>query len=103
MLKDEPIFEWDALKDLDNQLKHGVSFKDARHAFNDENNIILADLTHSDNEYRFYCYGKDRHGRGVLTVRFTYRSGKIRIFGAGYWRKGKRVYEQKNKIHKRPD
>jgi len=33
---------------------------------------------------------------GVLSVRFTYREGRIRIFGAGYWRKGKRLYEQQN-------
>ena len=34
-----------------------------------------------------------------MTVRFTYREGVIRIFGAGYWRKGKQIYERKNKIH----
>jgi hypothetical protein len=32
---------------------------------------------------------------GVMTVRFTYRAG--RIFGASYWRKGKRIYEQQNR------
>ena len=37
-------------------------------------------------------------GNGVLTVRFTYRSSRIRIIGAGYWRKGKKVYEQVNSI-----
>jgi hypothetical protein len=26
---------------------------------------------------------------GILTVRFTYRNEIIRIFGAGYWKKGK--------------
>ena len=36
---------------------------------------------------------------GIMTVRFTYREGVIRIFGAGYWRKGKRIYEQENHIH----
>jgi hypothetical protein len=34
-----------------------------------------------------------------LTVRFTYRRGLIRIFGAGYWRKGKQIYERENQIH----
>lgn len=34
-----------------------------------------------------------------MTVRFTYRGGVIRIFGAGYWRKGKQIYERENKIH----
>jgi uncharacterized protein len=32
-----------------------------------------------------------------MTVRFTYREAHIRIFGAGYWRKGKRIYEQQNR------
>jgi len=36
---------------------------------------------------------------GIVTVRFTYRLNKIRIFGAGYWRKGKKIYEKENKIH----
>jgi len=34
-----------------------------------------------------------------MTVRFTYRHDMIRIIGAGYWRKGKAIYEQENKIH----
>jgi hypothetical protein len=29
---------------------------------------------------------------GIMTVRFTYRDRKIRIIGAGYWRKGKKTY-----------
>jgi hypothetical protein len=36
-------------------------------------------------------------------VRFTYRENVIRIFGAGYWRKGKQIYEQENQIHRRTD
>lgn len=31
-----------------------------------------------------------------MTVRFTYREESIRIIGAGYWRKGKKIYEQEN-------
>jgi hypothetical protein len=31
---------------------------------------------------------------GLLTIRFTYRDGKIRIFGAGEWRKGRKRYEE---------
>jgi hypothetical protein len=32
----------------------------------------------------------------LLTVRFTWRNQKIRMFGAGYWRKGKAIYEEAN-------
>jgi hypothetical protein len=38
-------------------------------------------------------------GDDVVTVRFTWRRNVIRIIGAGYWRKGKRLYEKQNKIH----
>ena len=38
-------------------------------------------------------------GRGLLTVRYTVRSGVIRVIGAGYWRKGKKLYEEANQIH----
>ena len=37
---------------------------------------------------------------GILTVRFTWRGGTIRIIGAGYWRKGKHIYERENKIQR---
>jgi hypothetical protein len=38
---------------------------------------------------------KSKLGNRIITVRFTYRNGKIRLFGAGYWRKGKKAYEEK--------
>jgi uncharacterized DUF497 family protein len=91
-------FEWDELKDLENQRKHNVSFYEAQHAFLDENRIIAEDLVHSQAEKRYYCFGLNEQGSGILPVRFTYRSGCIRIFGAGYWRKGKKIYEQNNSI-----
>ena len=91
-------FEWDAKKDERNQLKHGVSFAEAQYAFADPQRVIAQDLTHSGREKRFYCFGQV--GGGVLTVRFTYRGMVIRIFGAGYWRKGKRIYERENQVHR---
>jgi len=94
----EPNFEWDEAKNLENQRKHNVSFYEAQHAFLDKKRIIAEDLNHSDQEQRYYCFGLNEQGNGILTVRFTYRSGCIRIIGAGYWRKGKKVYEQKNSV-----
>jgi len=90
-------FDWDTGKDAENQQKHGVSFSHAQHAFADPQRVIAKDLTHSQTEERFYCFGEV--GGGVLTVRFTYRASVIRIIGAGYWRKGKAIYERENKIH----
>ncbi|MFC1831755.1 BrnT family toxin [Thermodesulfobacteriota bacterium] len=91
-------FEWDSAKDKSNQEKHGVSFALAQLAFLDHNRVILEDLGHSLDESRYYCLGKVTDG--ILTVRFTYRKGKIRIIGAGFWRKGKKIYEKENKIHR---
>ena len=87
-------FDWDPEKDLANQTKHGISFSEAQYAFADPNRVIAEDLTHSKKEKRYFCFGKV--GGGVLTVRFTFRAGVIRIFGAGYWRKGKKAYEREN-------
>jgi uncharacterized DUF497 family protein len=67
----EPSFEWDEDKNRRNQEKHGVAFELAQLAFFDERRVIAED--------------------------FTWRAGRIRIFGAGYWRKGKRIYERENK------
>jgi len=93
----EARFEWDEEKDRENQAKHDVSFTVAQHAFLDPDRIIVEDISHSQDEDRFYCIG--RVGDGVMTVRFTYRRHVIRIYGAGYWRKVRRMYEDKNKIY----
>jgi len=91
-------FEWDLLKNEQNEKKHGVSFFDAQYAFVDPRRVIIEDLNHSEEENRFFCLGKVKGG--VMTVRFTERHGSIRIIGAGYWRKGRKIYDQKNKIHR---
>lgn len=91
-------FEWDPNKDLENQKKHGIAFVEAQYAFADPHCVIAEDVTHSEQKQRYYCFGKA--GGGILTVRFTHREGVIRIIGAGYWRKGKVIYEQENSIHR---
>jgi len=91
-----PSFEWDPIKDRANRAKHGVSFSVAQRAFFDPQRVIAEDLSHSSaTERRYFCFGIV--GMGVMTVRFTWRGGRIRIFGAGYWRKGKLIYEQQNR------
>jgi len=90
-------FEWDEKKDIENLEKHGVTLALAQQAFFDPRCVIAKDLKHSGHEPRYYCLGKV--GDGILTVRFTYRPGVIRIIGAGYWRKGKDLYEKENNIH----
>lgn len=88
-------FEWNFLKELINVQKHGVDFYTAKKAFLDPQRYILKDEGHSQFEDRYFCIGMVDHQ--ILTVRFIYREKKIRIFGAGYWRKGKCLYEEENK------
>jgi uncharacterized DUF497 family protein len=92
-------FDWDPKKDQSNRKKHCVSFAQAQFAFVDRRRVIAEDLSHGRGEKRYYCF--DWVGEGILTVHFTYRGKVIRIFGAGYWRKGKRIYERENQVHRR--
>jgi uncharacterized DUF497 family protein len=94
----EARFEWDPVKDRSNQRKHGVSFTQAQYAFADPHRVIARDIGHSESEERYYCFGEVDDG--IMTVRFTWREGVIRIFGAGYWRKGKAIYERENQIQR---
>ena len=87
-------FDWDPEKDAENQREHGVSFGRAQYAFADPKRVIGKDVSHSQTEDRFYCFGEV--DGGVLTVRFMYRASVIRIIGAGYWRKGKATYDREN-------
>ena len=85
-------FEWDSKKNQLNIKKHGIDFYDAQQAFMDDKRIIAEDLDHGGGEKRYFCFGKvsDR----IMTVRFTWRNNIIRIIGAGYWRKGKKIYDE---------
>jgi uncharacterized DUF497 family protein len=87
-------FEWDGAKDRINRAKHGVGFELAQRAFFDPRRVIADDLDHSGTEQRYFCFGRVEDA--VITVRFTWRNGRVRIFGAGYWRKGKAIYEKIN-------
>lgn len=89
-------FEWDEAKNKLNQRKHRISFNEAQKAFLDKYRVIAEDLDHSDDkEQRYFCFGKTHDG--IVTVRFTMRKNSIRIIGAGYWRKGKKIYEEENR------
>ncbi len=90
------MFEWDERKNENNLEKYGISFEFAKKVFFDPNRVIVEDMEHSDDEERFFCIGKIDDG---VFVRFTYRNNIIRIFGAGYWRKGKKRYEKENKLY----
>ncbi len=87
-------FVWDEDKEAENIRKHGLNFTVASQAFADKERKIFIDSLHSAAEERYFCIGKARNQ--IITVRFTCRQGKIRIIGAGYWRKGRRYYEKED-------
>ena len=85
---DKPTFTWDETKNRINQEKHQVSFEYAQRAFDDPRRVIVRDMAHeSGQEQRFFCLGMVEGS--ILTVRFSYRGGQIRIYGAGLLEKGK--------------
>ena len=86
-------FEWDILKNKENIEKHGISFEESQLAFCDQKRIVEKDIKHStSDETRYFLYGDT--GKGVATVRFVMRKNNVRIIGAGYWRQGRKKYEQ---------
>lgn len=87
-------FVWDEEKERDNLRKHSLDFETAVRVFKDPKRKIYVDERHSVNEERMFCFGRVE-GR-IVTVRFTYREGLIRVYGAGYWRKGRGYYEAKD-------
>ena len=91
-------FEWHPEKDIENRKQHGIGFEEAKAAFYDSERIIFLDVKHTTSaEKRYFCIGNVT--RGICTVRFTVRGDTIRIFGAGLWRKGRKLYEKENSLH----
>lgn len=76
-------FSWDETKNKKNQLKHNVSFEEAKTVFYDENAIEYFDPEHSDAEDRFLLLGLSFKLR-VLLICHCYRKSEkeIRIISA---------------------
>lgn len=54
------IFEWDEHKNLTNQIKHKISFEEAKTVFYDAEAIIIDDPEHSKEEERFTILDETR-------------------------------------------
>lgn len=74
-------FEWDAKKAVSNRRKHGVSFQEARTIFGDQNELMISDREHSEEEERFISIGRSERGR-ILLVAYTEAESLIRIISA---------------------
>jgi len=75
-------FEWDENKNLSNQKKHNVSFKEAETVFSDELARLIPDPDSSIGEERFILMGMSSQHK-LLTVCHCERSSNtIRIISA---------------------
>lgn len=77
------VFEWDKKKEKTNVRKHGVSFEEARTAFNDENAIQFFDPDHSEDKDRFILLGTS-YKLNTLVVCHCFREDEaiVRIISA---------------------
>ena len=89
-------FEWDQNKSDENERKHGITFEEAKTAFNDPFAITIDDPDHSDDEYRYIDIGFSSKGR-VIIVWYTEKSQNICIIGCRKaTRYERKTYEKKD-------
>ncbi len=76
-------FEWDSNKDRINQIKHKISFEEAKTVFYDEEALVIDDPEHSLEEDRFIILGFSKKAN-LLVVCHCYRNNEsvIRIISA---------------------
>ena len=76
-------FEWDENKNQINQRKHGISFREAKTVFYDEEALLIEDPEHSSEEERFIILGLSKKAN-LLVVCHCYRASEtvIRIISA---------------------
>ena len=87
-------FEWDPAKARSNVRKHGVSFAEALTVFKDPLGRLVPDPRHSVAEERLALLGVSEQGR-LLTIMFTERGERIRLFSARRATKSeRRAYEE---------
>jgi uncharacterized protein len=89
-------FEWDEQKAAENLRKHGVSFRESRAAFTDENHVELFDESHSEDEGRFSVVGFSEKAR-LVRVTYTARGNNVRIITARPATKKERKYYENQK------
>ena len=91
-------FEWDPVKARRNQQKHGVSFEDAMHVFDDAHALFEQDRVDETGEERWQAIGL-AGGTAVLLVAHTVRQSAegeiVRIVSARRaTRKERKRYEE---------
>ena len=76
-------FEWDDLKNAQNQRKHGVSFEEAQTVFLDEFALLISEPDTSQSEERFVLLGLSAMARTLVVCHCVRDGGDIiRIISA---------------------
>jgi len=75
-------FEWDENKNLSNQKKHNVSFKEAETVFSDELARLIPDPDSSIGEERFILMGMSSQYKLLAVCHCERSSNTIRIISA---------------------
>ena len=73
--------EWDPKKAASNEIKHGVSFEEAKSVFEDPLFVDFYDPQHSINEHRYIIIGESRRGR-ILIVAYSESKETVRLISA---------------------
>lgn len=73
-------FEWDEEKARTNEVKHGVSFEEAKSVFNDPFALTIPDPDHGIEEERWLEVGLSSSNK-LLVVWYTESDRSIRIIG----------------------
>jgi hypothetical protein len=87
-------FEWDKRKAVENEDKHGVSFREAGTVFGDPLAVTFSDPDHSLDEERFVTFGLSQFRR-LLVVSHAERAHRVRIISARpATRQERKIYEE---------
>ena len=87
-------FDWDQWNIQKNEIKHGISSREAESAFFDPRYKLFNDEKHSSiRETRYILFGKSMENQ-ILMVGFTLRGGLVRIITARpSSKKERQIYE----------
>jgi hypothetical protein len=93
-------FDWDPAKAASSLRKHGVSFEEARTAFEDDEALVLPDDEHSVGEERLVLLGLSAVLRVLVVVHCEREDGNvIRIISARKADRGERtVYAERRAL-----
>jgi len=75
-------FEWDENKAASNQIKHGISFEEAKSVFADSLGRLMIDPDHPEGEERFVLMGMSSQIRLLIVCHCERNAGSIRIISA---------------------